>query len=373
MSRPLYGAVTYRPEDPFVYEKLTIDDPRENEVLVKIAGVGICHTDLIAKSGAVPYPFPAVLGHEGSGVVEKVGSSIENLQSGDRVCMTFRSCGECDRCNEHHPAYCRNLPLLNFAGCREDQSSSLANENGAVASNMFGQSSFASYALGYETNVVKIAEGIPLEIAGPLGCGIQTGVGAVTRSLSAQPGSTIVIFGGGTVGLSAVMGAKIQQCGSIIVVEPTASRRNLANELGATHTLDPTQHDEIDKVIYSLLPNGADFAIDATGIAAVQTDALACLGSKGVLGLIGVSPPNTPLPGDISRMINLGLTIKGIMEGDSDPKTFIPELVDHYKAGRLPFDKLIKTYKLSDINEAVADQHSGECIKAVLLPNDVED
>lgn len=369
MSKCIHGAVTYRPEDLFVYEELTIEDPRDNEVLVKIIGVGICHTDLIAKSGAVPYPFPAVLGHEGAGIVEKVGSAVKSLGPGDRVCMTFRSCGQCDRCDDDHPAYCRDLPQLNFTGNRVDGSSSLSNELGAVASNMFGQSSFASYAIGYETNVVKIEEGIPLEIAGPLGCGIQTGVGSVTRSLSASKGSSIVIFGGGTVGLSAVMGAKIQECSSVMVVEPTASRRDLAIELGATHVFDPMQSDDVIELVRRIVPNGADYALDATGIPSVQASALACLGSKGVLGLVGVSPPATPLPGEISHMINLGLTIKGVMEGDSDPKVFIPELVEHYKAGRLPFDKLITTYKLSEINEAVADQHSGVCVKAVLLPD----
>jgi aryl-alcohol dehydrogenase len=369
MSIKVNAAVAYTDEELFRNEILTIEAPRANEILVKISGVGLCHTDLIAKNAAVGYPLPAVLGHEGSGIVEKVGADVTKVKAGDRVVMTFRSCETCDRCTDHHPAYCRTLPNLNFLGNREDGSSSLFSSKGPVTSNFFGQSSFASYAMGYESNIVKVSDDVPLNLIGPLGCGIQTGVGAVLRSLAVTEGSTILICGAGTVGLSAVMGARIQNCSTIIVIDPMASRRDLAKSLGATYCIDPEQEANPAQVVRTILPQGVDYAIDATGIAAVQATALSSLGSKGVLGLVGVSPQGTSLPGDVGMMINSGLTVKGIMEGDSDPDVFIPELIEHYKAGNLPIEKLIKTYKLSEINQAVADQHAGLCVKAVLIPD----
>lgn len=372
MTTEMYAAVAYEKEDAFRYEALTIEDPRDHEILVKIRGVGLCHTDLIAKSAAFSYPLPAVLGHEGAGIVEKIGANVTKVKPGDCVVMSFRSCGQCDRCDTAAPAYCRTFPLLNFAGNREDGSSALSNVGGVITSNFFGQSSFASYAMGSESSIVKIDESVPIEIMGPLGCGIQTGVGAVMRSLKAHEGSSILICGAGTVGLSAVMGANIQNCATIIVVDPMASRRELALSLGATHCLNPTTDTNIAEAVRKIVSHGVDYAIDATGIASVQASALASLGSRGVLGLVGVSPPETPLPGDIGMMINSGLTIKGIMEGDSDPDTFIPELLEYYKAGRLPFDKFVKTYKLSEINQAIAEQHAGVCVKPVLIPDSCE-
>jgi len=363
------AAVAYSGDAPFSYEDVSIEPPRPDEILVKIAGVGICHTDLVAKSEAVPYPLPAVLGHEGSGVVEQVGTGVTQFQPGDRVLISFRSCGECDRCQAGEPSYCRTMAQLNFSGSRPDQTSSLSNAAGSVASNFFGQSSFAAHAITYERNLVRVDDSVPLEIMGPLGCGIQTGVGAVIRSLAAKAGSSIVIAGGGAVGLSAVMGAAIRQCATIIVVEPMVSRRALALELGATHCIDPATTENLGEAVRAITEVGADYALDTTGNPGVQQGLLACLGSKGTLGVIGVSPGDTAPPGDINTLINLGLSIKGIMIGDSDPETFIPELVEYFKAGKLPFDKMVKTFPLYAINEAIADQHSGGCVKAVLLPN----
>lgn len=362
------AAVAYEGMQDFQYEEVSIEEPRDNEILVKIAGVGLCHTDLLGKGGMIPYPFPAVFGHEGAGIVEQVGAAVTKVKTGDAVVLSFRSCNHCDRCDESNPAYCRTLPELNFTGRRDDGSSSLSNEKGAISSNFFGQSSFGDYAMCYEANIVKVDKDLPIELMGPLGCGIQTGVGAVTRSLSATKGSSILIAGGGTVGLSAVMGAVIAECSAIILVEPMASRRELAKSFGATHCIDPSSVNSVSEEVRSFFSQGLDYAIDATGIPAVQQSAFKCLGSKGVLGLVGVTPPGVQPPGSIFEMINSGITIKGIMEGDSEPDSFIPELIIHYKAGRLPFDQMIKTYKLSEINQAVAEQHNGDVVKAVMIP-----
>ncbi|MFN3911945.1 NAD(P)-dependent alcohol dehydrogenase [Hyphomonas sp.] len=363
-----YAAVAYSGQPGFKLESLDIEAPRADEVLVRVLGVGLCHTDLVFSSGAAPYPFPAVFGHEGSGIVEAVGAAVTKVKVGDAVLVTFRSCGACDRCDDGDAAYCRTMPMLNYTGRRVDGSSALSNSEGPVSSNFFGQSTFAAHALTYERNLVKVDPGLPVEIMGPLGCGIQTGAGAVMRSLAAKAGSSLLVTGGGSVGLSAVMGAKISGCSKIILVEPMASRRELALELGATHCIDPSSVPDIAGAVRAILPLGVDNALDTTGIAAVQSAALASLGSKATLGLVGVSAPGTPVPGDINGLMTFGQSVKGIIEGDSDPDEFIPELIEHFKAGRLPFDKLVKTYPLSEINSAIEAQHRGDCVKAVLIP-----
>ena len=239
------AAVVYPDDRTFKVETVDIDAPREDEILVKIAGVGLCHTDIVFASGAAGLQLPAVLGHEGSGVVDAVGSAVTKVQPGDRVAITFRSCGTCDRCLSGDAAYCRTMPMLNYIGSRMDGTKALHSGNSDLSSNFFGQSSFAAHALTYERNVVKVPDDLPLELMGPLGCGIQTGAGGVMRSLAAHKGSSILILGGGAVGLSAVMGAKIQGCAKIMILEPKAERRELAKELGATHAIDPAAEKDL--------------------------------------------------------------------------------------------------------------------------------
>lgn len=362
------AAVAYTGQPGFKYETVEIEAPRADEILVRVLGVGLCHTDLVFSSGAAPYPFPAVFGHEGAGVVEAVGANVKKVKAGDSVLITFRSCGTCDRCDDGDAAYCRTMPLLNYTGRRTDGTSALSNEAGPVSSNFFGQSTFAQHAITYERNVVKVDPSLPVEIMGPLGCGIQTGAGAVMRSLAAKKGSAFLVTGGGSVGLSAVMGARIQGCATIILVEPMESRRKLAMELGATHCIDPAATADVPAAVRAIVPMGVDNALDTTGIPAVQAAALASLGSKATLGLVGVSAPGTLLPGDVNSVMTFGQSVKGIIEGDSDPDEFIPELIEHFKAGRLPFDKLVRKYSLSQINEAIAAQHHGDCVKPVLIP-----
>ena len=362
------AAVKYVGDAEFKIEPLELEPPRANEILVRILGVGLCHTDIVFAGRTDGYPFPAVFGHEGSGIVEAVGDAVTKVAVGDAVAISFRSCGACDRCGTHDPAYCRTMPMLNYIGSREDGSSALSQDAGTVASNFFGQSSFASLALTYEANVVRVDPSLPVELLGPLGCGIQTGAGGVMRSLAAKPGSSILIMGGGPVGLAAVMGAKIQRCGTIILLEPRAERRALALEFGATHVLDPAETPELIQAVRDLVPLGLDYAFDTTGIPDLLQAVMGCLGSMGTLGVVGIAPPGTPVPGELTGLMTFGQSIRGIIEGDSDPDAFIPELIDHYRAGRLPFDRLIKTYPLTQINQAIADQHAGRCVKVVLIP-----
>jgi aryl-alcohol dehydrogenase len=353
----------------FSVETIDLEDPRHGEVRVKIAGVGLCHTDLIARDQFIPIALPALLGHEGSGVVESVGEGVTKVRPGDRVVLGFSSCGRCPRCKEDLPSYCRDFPALNYAGARSDGSSGASIEGSPVSANFFGQSSFAGYALAHERNVVRIdADDVPIELLGPLGCGLQTGAGGVMRSLACPVGSTIAIFGGGPVGLSAVMGAVIQGCSIIVLVEPVAARRELGLSLGATHAIDPAKGD-VGGMIRSILPDGVEFAFETSGREEVVEAALGSLTSHGLLGLVGVPPRvESSLSINLASLITYGHRIHGIIEGDSDLDGFIPELVELYRAGRFPFDKLIRTFPLDRINEAVAAQARGDCVKAVLIP-----
>jgi aryl-alcohol dehydrogenase len=313
-------------------------------------------------------PLPAVLGHEGSGIVERVGDRITKVKVGDRVAISFSSCGNCKNCVANEPAYCLKFGPLNFGGVRPDGSSAISTDSGPVSSNFFGQSSFATHVLTFERNVVKVPEDVPLELVGPLGCGIQTGAGGVLRSLDCEEGSSLVVLGGGSVGLSAVMAGAIRKCSPLVVVEPQESRRALALELGATHAIDPTSVPDLTAALREIAPAGLDYAFDTSGRPAVIQAAAASLAIHGELGLVGGPPDHAAavsLP--ILMMIGAGLTVRGICEGDSDPDVFIPELMAHFKAGRFPFDKLIKTYDFDQINAAIADQHHGGVIKAVLL------
>jgi aryl-alcohol dehydrogenase len=369
MSLDITVAVARAAHQPFSIERASLEEPRADEVLVQILGVGFCHTDLIARDQFIPIPLPAVLGHEGAGVVIGVGREVRKVCPGDRVVLSFSSCGVCKSCGEQLPSYCRQFPLLNYAGGRPDGSSGIRIDGKPVSAHFFGQSSFASHVLTRERNLVKVeVAAAPIELLGPLGCGLQTGAGGVMRSLACAAGSSIAIFGGGPVGLAAVMGAVIRGCATIILVEPVAVRRAMALSLGATHAIDPVGND-VGKAIRELLPDGVEFAFETSGRENVVETALGSLCSRGLLGLVGVPPrPESALSINLATLITYGHRIHGIIEGDSDLDTFIPELIAHHAAGRFPFERLIRKFPLDAINEAVASQTSGECIKAVLVP-----
>lgn len=367
----IQAAVTPEANAPFRLQEIELDDPREGEILVRIVGVGLCHTDLVAAEGLLPVTFPAVFGHEGAGVVEQVGVGVTKVRPGDRVAITFSSCGHCPRCTHGDPAYCHSMGALNFTGLRADGSKSMLDSGVRMSGNFFGQSSFATHALTTPRNVVKVPDGVPLEIAGTLGCGVQTGAGAVMRTFACPAGSSLLVTGGGAVGLSAVMAAVLQGCRTIIVAEPAAARREMALSLGATHVIDPIAQTDLAAAVRAIEASGVDFMLDTSGQPGVVGTVPQLLAPKGTFGFVGVPPAHATdlgLPGTLRECMRSGFTYRGIIEGDSDPDTFIPQLMDLFLQGRFPFDRLVTTYPLADINRAVAEQHQGLCIKPVLLP-----
>ncbi|MFC7199679.1 NAD(P)-dependent alcohol dehydrogenase [Halospeciosus flavus] len=353
----------------FEVETLEIDDPRPNEVLVRVAGVGVCHTDLTVRDQNYPAPLPIVLGHEGSGVVEDVGENVTGVEPGDRVVMSFDYDDDCRNCNDGHPAYCEDFFAYNFGGVRpEDGTTPLSRDGEAVHGRFFGQSSFGTYAIATERNVVPVNEyeDVPLELLGPLGCGIQTGAGAVINVLDPEAGSSIAVFGAGSVGLSAVMAANVEGCTDIIAVDLKDSRREKALELGATAAIDPNNVDDVVETIREQTDGGVQYALETTGVPDVAEQAVDVLTQRGTTGIVGAPPLGSEASYDINDLLINGREIVGIVEGDAQPTQFIPTLIDLYQQGEFPFDELVTYYDFADIEQAVADSEAGETIKPIL-------
>lgn len=358
------AAVVNEKEKPFKIEELELGEPATDEVLVRVVAAGICHTDMLVRDQWYPVPLPAVLGHEGAGVVETVGRDVTKVAPGDHVVMSFSSCGGCSNCFQGKPAYCVNFLGANFSGGRPNGTSALSRKGQRVHGHFFGQSSFASYAIATPRNVVKVPKDVPLEILGPLGCGLQTGAGGVLNALQPKPGSSIAIFGTGSVGMTAIMAAAVSGCATIIGVDLNVDRLELARQFGATHVVDPAKSDTL-KEIARITGAGVDYALDTTGNPKVLRQAVDCLAVTGVCGLIGGSALGTETALDMNNIL-FGRTLRGIIEGDSVPDVFIPRLINLYRLGRFPFDKLIKFYPLDRINEACEDSEKGRVMKPVL-------
>lgn len=362
------AAVVRTKGGPFKIECVGIEEPRDDEVLVRIAGVGVCHTDIVVRDQYFPTPLPAILGHEGAGVVEKVGARVTKVAVGDHVVLSFASCGVCANCQSGQYGYCPDLYGCNFSGGRRDGSSPCCDAHGQRLSGFFfSQSSFGEFALATERNVVKISKDVPLEIMGPLGCGIQTGAGAVINALKPGAGTSIAVFGVGSVGLAAIMAAKVVGCATIVAVDINDKRLEVARELGATHIVNGSKEDAVAAVQKISGGEGVQYSLECTGLPKVARQAVDCLRLTGTCGIIGVAPLGTEVAFDMNGLL-FGRTVRGIIEGDSVPDIFIPQLVELWRQGRFPFDRLIKKFPLAAVNDAVHLSETGEVLKAVLIP-----
>ncbi len=360
------AAVIYEKSGNFKIETLQISDPRDNEVLVRIVGSGICHTDLAARDQHLPVPLPGVFGHEGAGLVEQVGKDVTKVKAGDHVVLSWDSCGKCPSCKSGNDPYCHSFLPINFSGARADGTTTLKKGKQDIHGSFFCQSSFAEFALANESSVVKVREDIPIEILGPLGCGVQTGAGAVMNTLHVKAGSSIAVFGVGTVGISAILASVVSGCTTIIGVDIHSDRLKMAKDLGATHTINSTEVDPVEAIL-EITGGGAEYTLECVGNPKVLRQAVDSLPLRGVCGLLGVVAPGTEVILDMDKIMN-GRTVKGIIEGDSIPDLFIPKLIELYRQGRFPYDKLITFYPFDDINNAVADMEKGLVIKPILKP-----
>ena len=361
----IQAAVTASQGAPFDVQPIELDALRPDEVLVEVAATGICHTDLIVRDQWYPVPLPAVLGHEGAGTVREVGAAVTRLALGDRVAMSFDSCGACPTCLTGRPSYCHSFFEYNFAAQRRDGTTALSRDGTSVHSHFFGQSSFATHAIARERNLVTLPADIPFEVVAPFGCGIQTGAGAVLNALRPPAGSSVAVFGTGTVGLSAIMAAQIAGATTIIGVDTRSSRLQVARELGATHVIDAAAGDVAD-AISRIAGAGVDVALETTGIASVLRTAVESTAPTGETGVIGAPAFGTEVSLDVNSILVAGRRIRGIVEGDSVPGVFIPRLIELWRQGRFPAQRLIETYDFDRIDEAARAAGAGEVIKPVV-------
>ncbi|KAK4703332.1 aryl-alcohol dehydrogenase, partial [Phenoliferia sp. Uapishka_3] len=350
---------------PFLLQEIELEDPEPNEVLVRVKACGVCHTDLAIRTGEFPSPFPTLAGHEGSGKVIQVGSAVTRVKVGDSVLLSFSYCGECGSCKISHPAGCEKFGEMNFGRTRNTNAGARASAKGAdgkpIYGTFFGQSSFAKHALVVETSVVRVPSGTDLVMLAPLGCGLQTGAGAVLNLLKPTPTSTIAIFGVGAVGLGAIFAAASLGLATIIVIDVVDSRLELALSVGATHVINGLDKNVITQ-IKQLTPYemGTNYAIDATGNTRCLKNAWSALATLGHLVSCGTPGPGHAIPFEIHENLLASKTYTGLSEGDSNP-------TELYNQGKFPVDRITKTYKLEDLAQAVEDMHSGATIKPVIL------
>jgi len=345
--------VLRQPGSPLEIESLELEGPRDEEVLVRLVATGICHTDIdFCDDWDGP---PVVLGHEGAGVVERVGKSVKSVERGEPVVLSYQSCGRCRQCRDGHPAGCERFFEANFGFKRLDGSNAL--HRSGVRGHFFGQSSFATHTLATERNLVKVSRGLPLELLAPLGCGLQTGAGTVMNSLGVPKGASMAVFGTGAVGLAAVMAARSVGANPIIGVDLNSRRLQLALELGATHAIDNGQEEVVSRIT-EITGSGVDYVLEITGDPRMYQAAIQVVNPQGTIALIANPGGPGSLPG--------GRKLLGVIQGDAVPQRFIPKLIALFQAGQFPFDRLVKFYDFREINQAMADAKHGDTIKPVL-------
>ncbi len=326
------------------FQELQLKAPHQNEVGVKIVACGICHTDLGFLSEG------SILGHEGAGIVEQVGSAVTAVKPGDHVLLSYQSCGQCAPCHDSQPFNCQHFSKLNFGFQRLDGSSAYPD---GVQGHFFGQSAFANYCLVTEQNLVKIAPELPLEVLAPLCCGMQTGAGTVLNTLKVKAGESLMVMGTGAVGLAAVMAAKIAGAKTIIAVDRDPTRLALAIKLGATESINSDE----ENYLATLCPH-LDYVIDTTGIGHLDELAQEVLKEGGTL---------VRLTGSCGETLTRGRKAISVVQGDSVAQDFLPKLVEYWQQGRFPVEQLITYYHFDDINRALKEAHSGKVIKPVLV------
>ncbi|MFG2212008.1 NAD(P)-dependent alcohol dehydrogenase [Streptomyces sp. NPDC048638] len=358
------AAILRSPDQPIDVGQLDLDEPGFGEVLVRTVGAGMCHTDFLPRLGVVAR-LPLVPGHEGAGVVEAVGPGVTRLSVGDHVIASYDSCGWCTSCLSGRPTACTEFMVRNLSGRRADGTAGARDTGGEVSARWFGQSCFATHWLATERNLVVVEKALPLELMGPLGCGLQTGAGAVLLAAPIGPGARLAVFGAGAVGMAAVMAARAAGVDHITVVDLHAGRRELALELGATQAVDGAAPDVADQVRDGA-GDGVDLALDTTGKASVVLSALSALRPRGTCALVATGGDDLIVP---TRALATGKTLTYLLEGNAVPQHFIPRLIRLWQSGRFPFERLLKTYPLARVNDAERDSADGTVIKPVLVPS----
>ena len=354
------AAVLYEPNTELVVEELELDEPAPGEVLVRIFASGVCHSDWhVVKGEWTHLPLPAVLGHEGAGVVEATGPGVTNVKPGDHVILSWKpSCGLCEMCQKGWPNVCQR-PLQPSTKPRNMK-------NGRDIDRMAGLGTFAAYTVVPEVAAVPIDEDIPFPQAALVGCGVTTGVGAAINTARVQPGTTVAVFGAGGVGLNCIQGAAIAGATMIIAVDLLDNKLDMAGEFGATHAVNASREDPVERII-ELTGGGAHYAFEAIGLAAEPfVQSIQCTRKRGITVWVGHAPVNTPVTIH-ARELMPEKSVIGSMYGTARPQIEFPRLLNLYKAGKLKLDELItRRFPLEEVNSAFEALGKGEVARSVL-------
>jgi aryl-alcohol dehydrogenase len=353
---------------PFELQEIELGEPEAGEALVRIVAAGVCHTDAITRAGDMPMPFPCVLGHEGAGVVERVGPGVSGLAAGDRVIIGWPSCGTCRNCLAGQPRYCLRTGEALVSGARfkgpSAGKSAYSRGGNVIHGHFFGQSSFATHSLVTADALVEVPNDVPLELLGPLACGLATGAGAVLNEARPNLGDSILIVGVGAVGLAAIMAARNSGVTTIIAADVHDSRLELAREFGATHVVNSRTKSLVEEVA-KITGSTVDYAFDCTGVISVIETIAETVGMLGTLVLIGGAPAGASFKLDHLSTL-WGKRVLGVLGGGGRSGQLIPALVRLFEQGRFPFDRLVKYYEMDQIEQALADSKSGKVIKPIL-------
>jgi len=354
--------IVYTGEGVEVTDELEVRGPGPTEVQVRMQAAGVCHSDLSVINGTIPFPAPAVLGHEGAGVVEAVGADVSTVRPGDHVVACLSGfCGNCAQCLSGHPNLCTGGVVT-----RPDAASPRLSQNGQPVRQFIGVSSYAERMLLHENSVVRIDPELPLDRAALVGCGVLTGVGAALRSAGLEPGQTVAVFGCGGVGLSIVQGARIGGARQIIAVDQFDAKLEMAKRVGATHTVNSANDDAVKAVRALTGGAGVDHSFEAVGVASLVRQAIESLAIRGTATIVGVLPPDA----EISfpwLAIRPECRVQTSRMGSNRFRYDIPNYLEFYRQGRLDLDSMVsRTGRLSDINEAFRAMKAGEVARTVL-------
>ena len=361
------AAVLYEVGSPLVIEELELEGPKENEILVNYTASGICHSDYSFAHGVLPTQLPAVLGHEGAGVVEEVGANVTNVKVGDHIVAALTpACGKCTFCLESKPFLCVEMSSVIWEGCLLDGTKRFKNSKGDDIGQLVCVGTFSERSVIPAGMAVKVDDKAPLDTICLIGCGVTTGVGAALNTVEIKEGDSCAVIGCGGVGLSIIQGCRIAGAGQIIAIDPVAEKRELALQMGATHAIDPTDINVV-KEVRKLSGGGVHFAFEALGLKVTIEQAWAMPRVTGTAVIVGVPKMDTEIELPVLGFFG-EKHFKGSAYGSSVPSKDIPKFVDLYMTGDLQLDEMItKRIKLEDVNTAFNEMGRGEGARSVIM------
>jgi S-(hydroxymethyl)glutathione dehydrogenase / alcohol dehydrogenase len=355
------AAVLHAYGEKLQVEDVDLEDPGPHQVRVRIAASGVCHSDLSIQNGSLPFPVPAVLGHEGAGVVEAIGDAVTRVAVGDHVVISWvPPCRMCFACLHGQPYLCEHA--------FDDFGAPYGSVAGSPIQCAMGTGTFAEQTLLLDRSLVKIDPSIPLEVAALVGCGVTTGAGAVINTAEVEPGSSVAVIGCGGVGLSAIMGAVASGASRVIAVDMLQDKLTLAAGVGATHLVDASKGDAVDQVKRLTEGRGADYAFEVVGRSPTIRQAYEMTRRGGTTTIVGAGRPDDPVSFNAMELFYDAKTVKGCLYGSADPDRDFPRLLEMWRAGRLDIEALItRRISLDDVNDAFRAMEAGEVARSLIV------